>query len=41
MQGFRLFKSLIDTILTFEFGHDIMKKTAVFDKADHIAISFM
>ena len=39
IQCFQLFDSLIDTALTFEFGHDItILKMAIFDKVDHIEI---
>ena len=39
IQCLQLFNSLIDTVLTFEFGHDItILKIAIFDKVDHIEI---
>ena len=39
IQGFRLFYSLIDIILTFEFGHDItILKMTIFDNVDYIDI---
>ena len=39
IQGFWLFDSLIDIVLTFEFGHDIaVLKMAIFDEVDYIEI---
>ena len=39
IQGFRLFDSSIDIVLTFEFGHYItILKMAIFDKVDYIDI---
>ena len=39
IQGFCLFESLIDIVLTFEFGHDIPTlKMAIFDRVEHIEI---
>ena len=40
IQGFRLFDSSIEIILTFEFGHNItILKMAIFDKVDYIEIN--
>ena len=37
IQGFQLFDSLIDIVLTFGFGHDIaILKMAIFNKVDYI-----
>ena len=37
IQGFRLFNSLIDIVLIFEFGHDIsILKVTIFGKVDDI-----
>ena len=39
IQGFWLFGSSIDIVLTFEFGHDFTTlKMAIFDKIDYIEI---
>ena len=39
MQGFRLLGSLIDIVLTFEFGHNLLiLKMAILDKVDNIEI---
>ena len=39
IQGFRLFDSSIDIVLTFEFGHTItLLKMAIFHKVDYIEI---
>ena len=38
-QGFQLFDSSIDIVLTFDFGQDItILKMAIFDKVDYIEI---
>ena len=40
IQGFQLFTSSIDTVLTFEFGHNItILKMAIFDKVDYIEMN--
>ena len=37
MQGFRLFSSLMDIVLTFKFGHDsTVLKWQFLDKVDYI-----
>ena len=39
IQGFRLFNSSINIVLTFEFNHNItILKMAIFDKFDYIKI---
>ena len=39
IHSFQLFDSLIDIVLTFEFGHDItILKMAIFTDADYIDI---
>ena len=39
MQGFRLLGSLIDIVLTFEFGHNLLiLKMVILDKVDNIEI---
>ena len=39
IQGFRLFDSSINILLTFEFGHYISTlRMAIFDKVDYIEI---
>ena len=42
MQGFRLFNSSIDIVLTFQLGHDItILKMAIFYKVDCIKIEII